>query len=104
MIHAQPKPRPRIVTTRAERRARALLVQAVRAAVWKREHGRCRVCRIQPAAHLHHLQYRSRGGAHSVENTVAVCALHHALLHAHEIRPTGMDATDPNLGFVTKTR
>ncbi|WP_242393018.1 HNH endonuclease signature motif containing protein [Anaeromyxobacter oryzisoli] len=46
-----------------------------------RDRGRCQVpgC-SRPAAHVHHVCYRSQGGDDSDENQIALCAAHH--LHA----------------------
>ena len=56
------KPKPNVVIKR-ERRAQAeRAARAVRAAVWRRDQGRCRACQRRRGQHIHHLQYRSRGG------------------------------------------
>jgi hypothetical protein len=59
-----------------------------RAHVLKRNDGKCQVpgCSL-PARHIHHVHYRSRGGAKAPWNEVALCVPHH--LHGiHEGRIT----------------
>lgn len=47
---------------------------AVRAAVVARDEGTCRVCGtwVGDEGALHHIEYRSQGGQHTVENLVTV--------------------------------
>ncbi len=61
-----------------------------RAAVKKRDHGKCVVpgCK-ETSAHLHHIVYRSKGGKWKSENICSLCVAHHALVHAGRITITG---------------
>lgn len=45
----------------------------VRAIVLARAGGVCEVCGREARLELHHRKYRSRGGAHSASNLVALC-------------------------------
>jgi 5-methylcytosine-specific restriction endonuclease McrA len=68
----------------------------VKAAVWKRDGGKCRVCG-DAAQEMHELEFRSLGGKRSLENSMAACAFGsrhncHALLQKHEIDVQGEDA------------
>lgn len=71
-----PKPAPK------RRESRAGHSASVRAEVFEREHGCCRVpwC-LERAQHLAHLRARGMGGDRNLrttpENCVAVCAAHH---------------------------
>jgi 5-methylcytosine-specific restriction endonuclease McrA len=100
-MNAQPKPVPRIVEKLARRQRHTATIKTVRAAVWKRERGMCRICRVRPAKHLHELRFRSLGGRVSTANSIAVCAIDHQLLHAHVTRVMGTDA-DGDLKFSTQ--
>ncbi|MDH5244835.1 MAG: HNH endonuclease [Betaproteobacteria bacterium] len=68
--------------------------QQVRAQVYERDRGRCRVCQTAvkfasswPAdlGHTHHLRYRSAGGDDSTGNLVLLCGACHRAAHAHRI-------------------
>jgi 5-methylcytosine-specific restriction endonuclease McrA len=68
----------------------------VKAAVWKRDGGKCRVCG-DAAQEMHELEFRSLGGKRSLENSIAVCAFGsrhncHRLLQKHEIEVQGENA------------
>jgi hypothetical protein len=55
----------------------------VRRAVHARDQGKCRWCgRTNAGIHLHHVIYRSNGGKHLLENLIALCGEHHALVHS----------------------
>ena len=68
---------------RLEREKRAVYAQ-----VDARDQGFCRLC-CRLAAHHHHIRYRSRGGAHSVENVVSVCLHCHEAIHMGRVVVTG---------------
>jgi 5-methylcytosine-specific restriction endonuclease McrA len=72
--------------------------QLVRAAVYNRDGGKCRVCQKAlmlhsrdpyQEAHTHHVVYRSRGGTDEMSNLVTICGLHHAMEHQHTLGITG---------------
>jgi hypothetical protein len=66
----------------------------IRRAVETRDHHRCRVpgCRASMGLHLHHLDERARGGAHTPENLILLCAAHHDAHHAGKLRIIGASA------------
>jgi hypothetical protein len=55
---------------------------AIRRAAWIRDHGRCAFprCANRPVE-LHHIVFRRRGGATSLDNAAWLCAFHHWLVH-----------------------
>jgi len=102
-----PKPESRTVERRRETRRQRRLTAAVREAVVKRD-PRCRVCGIvfcgAVRAELHHLQFRSQGGATTTQNTLLLCrACHHGQIHAHRIRLILEDPAVGADGVVTTT-
>jgi hypothetical protein len=68
-------------------RAKQDVPPAVRRAVLRRDHGRCRVpgCRNSAFLDVHHIVPRSEGGGHHAENLVTVCGAHHRALHRGEL-------------------
>jgi predicted restriction endonuclease len=91
-----PKPESRTVERRRETRRQRRLTAAVREAVVKRD-PRCRVCGIvfcgAVRAELHHLRFRSQGGATSTQNTLLVCsACHHGQIHGRLVTLVPVDA------------
>ncbi len=52
-------------------------------AVFRRDGFRCAApgCTARATLQDHHVVFRSRGGGHTAENRVALCAAHHAALH-----------------------
>ena len=83
----------------AKRRAEAKAWTDLRATVFQRDRGRCRACHRPTSygilshpmdlGHAHHIRYRSAGGKNMLSNLVLLCAICHALEHAHVIRITG---------------
>ena len=75
-------------------RAKQSIPPAVRRAVLRRDHGRCRVpgCRNATFLDLHHIDLRSEGGSHSADNLLTVCGAHHRALHRGELITWGADA------------
>lgn len=70
--------------------------KAIKALVWKRDAGKCRVCG-DTATEMHELKFRSLMGERSTENSIAVCAFGskhncHRLLQTHAIDVQGNDA------------
>jgi hypothetical protein len=53
----------------------------LRSVVIERDSGRCQVtgCPSRLELHVHHMQSKSEGGAHSPSNLVTLCGFHHAL-------------------------
>lgn len=41
----------------------------------------------QGRLHVHHIQYRGRGGDDSVDNGVVLCARHHTYVHDNNVDP-----------------
>jgi 5-methylcytosine-specific restriction endonuclease McrA len=97
-----PLPRGSKLTTRSRlprgkrlrqvgKRGRAIRkeIDAVREAVLERAAGACERCGSTSALHLHHIQPRSRGGAHHASNLVALCSKPdggcHGKVHAHSV-------------------
>ena len=64
-------------------RAKQTVPPALRREVLRRDDGRCRVpgCRHATYVDVHHLELRSEGGKHTLENLVTLCCAHHAALH-----------------------
>jgi hypothetical protein len=59
--------------------------------IFDRDRFRCQVrgC-SRPAAHLHHIEFRSRGGSDDESNQLCVCAAHHLYgIHEERMRVTG---------------
>jgi len=63
--------------------ARQDVAPAVRRAVLRRDHGRCRVpgCRSAVFLDLHHVQARADGGSHAAGNLATTCGAHHDAIH-----------------------
>ncbi len=56
---------------------------SIRLAVHERDQGTCRLCgSFATAPHLHHVQYRSQGGRHVVENLVTLHFGCHDVVHS----------------------
>jgi hypothetical protein len=75
-------------------RAKQSIPPAVRRAVLRRDHQRCRVpgCRNAAFLDLHHIDLRSEGGSHHADNLLTVCGAHHRALHRGELNVEGTDA------------
>lgn len=85
-----PKGTPRLVERISKKRDLAKMERDCRAAVKKRDKGRCVVpgCR-EAAQHMHHILFRSRGGKWRSENVCSLCVRHHQMLHAGLIQISG---------------
>jgi hypothetical protein len=80
----------RVETKRADRLSKAEQERNCRIAVKKRDKGRCVVPGCKEASdHLHHIQYRSKGGKWRTENIASLCAGHHSLVHLGKIDISG---------------
>ncbi len=55
---------------------------ALRRRVLKRDGGRCRCCSSRQRLMVHHIRYRSKGGATRASNLITLCVRCHALVHA----------------------
>jgi 5-methylcytosine-specific restriction endonuclease McrA len=98
-----PKPRPKVLDKRDEKRDRDANERRVNAEVDARDKYRCRACG-KPAdpkstdplrrGHRHHLKFRSRGGQDSTANMLLLCAEDHALVHAYRLFIIGTDANE----------
>jgi hypothetical protein len=90
-----PKPLPRVIEKTIKAREAETHRKEIKAAVWKRDQGRCRVCG-ETATEMHELRFRSLGGERSPVNSVAVCTFNahncHRLLQTHAIHVEGSDA------------
>jgi cobalamin biosynthesis protein CbiG len=64
---------------------------ALRGKVMMRDHARCRVpgCRAAANIEVHHIVPWSLGGAHTMENLIALCDGHHTALHCGDITIDG---------------
>jgi hypothetical protein len=93
-----PKPKPRVLE-RAEKRAEKIrTLRELRIVIVRRDRSRCRACDryCDPSAvdslargHVHHVEYRSRGGGHDPSNVCLLCAFCHAAVHARELGISG---------------
>ena len=64
---------------------------ALRAKVMMRDHGKCRVpgCRAAANIEVHHIVPWAKGGAHNLENLIALCDGHHVALHRGDLTIEG---------------
>ncbi len=85
------KPTPRFVEKLIAKRERDRETIRVRAAVRKRDGGKCRCCG-KPGFDLHHIVYRSRGGKDTEDNLVTTCRACHTAIHQHALKVYGADA------------
>jgi hypothetical protein len=85
-----PKTEPAPVHTRAKQ----TIPPALRRAVLLRDHGCCRVpgCKNTLYLDLHHIQLRSEGGRHELQNILSSCGVHHRALHRGELSIQGTAA------------
>jgi hypothetical protein len=69
--------------TRATPRARQSIPPALRRTVLLRDQRRCQVpgCNNTTWHDLHHLELRSEGGPHSLDNIICLCGAHHRAAH-----------------------
>jgi len=68
---------------RVSPRAQQAIPPALRRAVLLRDQRRCQVpgCKNTTWRDLHHLELRSEGGAHSLDNIICICGSHHRAAH-----------------------
>jgi len=79
-----PKPTP-TRDRRDKKRAKEQAWQRVRQCVLVRDDRRCRVCRSREDVDVHHLRFRSTGGADSTSNCAALCRSCHADVHGYRL-------------------
>lgn len=81
--------------------ARQDVPPAVRRAVLRRDHGRCRVpgCRAATWLDVHHVRARADGGSHAQANLAALCGAHHDAIHRGTLRVEGDADADGALVF-----
>lgn len=85
-----PKPRARVLDRLKYKRDLADEERKCRAAVKRRDKGKCIVPGCKDAAkHLHHITFRSRGGRWLTGNIASLCVQHHQMVHAHLIAISG---------------
>lgn len=106
-----PKPRPTILVKAESRGKKLKAAEKLRANVRARDGHQCQACHIPvfvdarnplQRAQVHHIQYRSRGGADAQKNLITVCAECHAKIHAHELEVIGSHAKDVWFRKVTR--
>lgn len=55
---------------------------SLRQEVLEADAGRCRFCGTRSGLHLHHIKYRSSGGAHERGNLITLCVACHQEVHS----------------------
>lgn len=71
---------------------------SVRQVVIARDGHACRACGRHHGTEVHHLTFRSQGGADSIENCLLLCAICHAAVHDRKLTlhaTTDRGAIDP---------
>lgn len=108
---ANVKPRPSLLVKAQKRRERMTAAQKLRADVRARDQHQCQSCHVPvfvtcanplQRAEVHHIQFRSKGGADAMQNLITICAECHAKIHAHELDVIGTNAT--TVRFVKRKR
>ncbi|MEO8840643.1 MAG: HNH endonuclease signature motif containing protein [Kofleriaceae bacterium] len=103
----------RIGSDHEPKRAKQDVSPATRRAVFRRDHGGCRVqgCRSSRNLDVHHVVARADGGSHELENLLLLCGAHHTMLHEGTLRITGQGANvtitkhaRPHVGFEPTAR
>lgn len=87
-----PKPRSRAAEKKAADREKDIHWRTVRQAVLVRDKWRCRCCGTPDKVDVHHIRFRSRGGADSTDNCCALCRVCHAEMHAYRLHIEGRSA------------
>jgi 5-methylcytosine-specific restriction endonuclease McrA len=87
-----PKPQSRAAQKKASDRTREREWQKVRKAVLVRDGYRCRSCGTPEKVDVHHIRFRSMGGADTSENLCALCRICHLEMHAYRMYAEGNDA------------
>lgn len=87
-----PKPESRARTKRESSKAKLKAWLAVRREVLERDGYRCRACASRQDVDVHHIKFRSAGGANSTRNCCAQCRICHQDVHAYRMYVLGNDA------------
>jgi 5-methylcytosine-specific restriction endonuclease McrA len=82
------KPRPRALDKKDALRAKAINWRTVSRDVKRRDRGKCRLCG-QVGSDVHHVEFRSRGGADTIDNLVLLCRADHDAVHQHVVKLAG---------------
>ena len=61
----------------------------------EQDHVPCEVCG-SPGVDIHHINYRSRGGADDIENLMALCRYHHDLAHSEVLTSDHLQSIHDN--------
>ncbi len=91
------KPSARVAVVKATKREDAKQAAAFRAAVWKRDEGKCRLCGrrclktlalVPNAGHVHHIKGRNVApeDRYNVKKALLLCAEDHAKAQRHEVK------------------
>jgi 5-methylcytosine-specific restriction endonuclease McrA len=84
-----PKPASTARTAKDKRKAREAHWQKIRRAVLARDGRRCRVCGSAEGVEVHHIRFRSTGGAHTTENCACLCRICHSEIHGYRLSISG---------------
>ena len=70
-------------------------------ATLERDRYRCQLC-YKPYAHIHHIQYKSLGGANIRKNLICLCEPCHSLVHSNseEYKPILLDKMRAHYGTI----
>lgn len=82
-MYPQPKPRPRLLSKRAEKASERTQWMRVRREVLARDGHRCRACGQSHGLDVHHVVMRSLGGSDDATNLIALCRDCHTSVHGH---------------------
>jgi hypothetical protein len=91
---------------RVESRSSQTIPPATRRRVMARDDGRCVVpgCRCATYVDLHHLRFRSDGGAHDDDNLVVLCGAHHRAVHRGRLWIDGRPSSGLEFAHADGTR
>jgi 5-methylcytosine-specific restriction endonuclease McrA len=96
--HKRDRQRAKAKDVRRVKLAHRAAMLALRAACYHRDHGRCRACgtglvleseNLRVRTQMHHITYRSAGGANEPGNCISLCFDCHRAEHGHELDITG---------------
>lgn len=92
-----PKPQSRAADKKKADREAETEWRKVRQDVLVRDRYRCRCCGTPEKVDVHHIRFRSRGGADVPENLCALCRVCHLELHAYRLYVEGPESfTEPD--------
>lgn len=75
--------------TREDQRAKERAWQVLRKAVLARDGHRCRMCQRRDGIDVHHIRFRSAGGADVTGNCACLCRVCHEDIHAYRLALEG---------------